>query len=112
MAKSLLKNYFMAIVAVVMIVGFSAFKVVERKNSTAWYEVEEVLSSGDYEVKNLFTGTVHQGQHPLNCATLNNGDMCAIEITLNDPLSDPIGKLLSEVEANPDFDTGESIFRP
>lgn len=40
MAKSLLKNYFMAIVAIVMIVGFSAFKVVENNSAIkmeSWY---------------------------------------------------------------------------
>lgn len=42
MAKSLLKNYFMAIVAVVMIVGFSAFKVVEKKNELYYFDINGV----------------------------------------------------------------------
>lgn len=43
MAKSLLKNYFMAIVAVVMIVGFSAFKVVENNNHNQINTNEDVI---------------------------------------------------------------------
>lgn len=43
MATKLVKNYLMAIVAMVMVVGFSAFKVVENSNTTpqdGWYELD------------------------------------------------------------------------
>lgn len=91
-----LKKYSMAIVAVMMVIGFSAFKVVESFQSApvnGWYELD--ISSNnplDYNdpSKQKLTGTIHSNPEGATCKTDNDKKPCAIHLEFSEEYDGPI----------------------
>lgn len=86
--QKIIKSYMMAIVAVMLVIGFSAFKVVESHNNMLlpqyrWYELIETNST-DPSQQMLVSGTPISPPPETSaedCAkTENNGDFCAVLI--------------------------------
>lgn len=112
MATKLVKNYLMAIVAMVMVAGFSAFKVVERVNSTeqdGWYNIlfddtdpedpdfQEIV---DYEGEDEPTGN--------DCNLTKLFEPCQVELDLTNFISSiPI----TEMTVSQAVDSGAQIIR-
>jgi hypothetical protein len=89
--SKIIKNYFMAIVAVVMVVGFSAFKVVESQNNdpeVGWFAVTP--NSGDPTNPDLYLIGGFQDINPPsgpNCDITNSVDACQVYLDLEDVAS-------------------------
>lgn len=78
----------MAIVAVMMVVGFSAFKVSESKRATYWFTLEKIDSGLPTTPDNMRIVDYLQGFTPpatsfTACALDNNGDLCHIGVDLS-----------------------------
>lgn len=86
--KSLIQKYMMAIVAVMMIVGFSAFKVVETHTNKQsyqyrWYELVETdeTQPGQQMLASGIPISIPPETSEEDCArTDNTGDFCAVLI--------------------------------
>lgn len=93
--KKILKQYMMAIVAVMLVVGFSAFKVVENSSTApqdGWYDVTIDPLDPDNESKQTLSSSL--GDTPpnideFNCAISNSGDRCSIYLTFHGATSVP-----------------------
>ena len=89
MATKLVKNYFMAIVAMVMVVGFSAFKVVDTLTDdpeSGWYEVTidpEYPTDESKQTLSSIPGGIPPNIDEFNCALTNSGYRCSIYLTFH-----------------------------
>lgn len=80
-------KFTMAIVAVVMIVGFSAFKMSETKRATYWYTLEKInpglpTTPDNMRIVDYLSGFTPPQSSFTACALENNGDLCHIGVDL------------------------------
>lgn len=106
----------MAIVAVMMVVGFSAFKVVDTMNDNSdidWYEVGPRVDEEDVlEIKGLYPGVPFNGTDPVECATDNDGTICALELEVGPMAPNLIGVDISTLSNLQDVDEKDSAAHP
>lgn len=106
----------MAIVAVVMIAGFSAFKIADNainSQQPVWYEVgERTDGSGVLEVKSIMSSTPQEGTDPDGCATDNPGEICAIKLALQPTAPNPIGYDVDDIPGLPGVSEEDRAFSP
>src|SRR5690554_6104154 len=97
--KNLIQKYFMAIVAVMMVVGFSAFKVIDTmgvpndKPENGWYNINITDDEVDYdEPWNQTIGTFKSETLDPGCSPLNEEEPCAVYLEF-DNYSGPLNIL-------------------
>lgn len=113
--KTLFNKFMMAMVAVVMVIGFSAFKMVEKSKSsqTDWYEVGPRSDNpAVLEIKGLYSGIPVEGTDSQNCATDNEGEICALLIEVGTMAPDLTGVDISDLSNLNDVEVKEDASFP
>lgn len=113
--NKVIKKYMMAIVAVMLVIGFSAFKVAETVNSvsqTDWYHVGPNDVTSILEVKGIMSAPPLAGEDDDSCATENEGEICAIELKVQSSAPSPIGEPLDNIDNLPGVSKEGSAFSP
>lgn len=108
------KNFGMAMVAILMVVGFSAFKVSEmlKLPTENWYEVgPRVGDPHTLEIKGLFSGTPIEGYDPDGCATDNNATTCALLLEVGPLAPNLVGADISMISSFNDVEEKGSASR-
>ena len=89
-----LKNMATTVIAVAMIIGFSAFKIIESRfaPTTKWYEVTIAPNGSPSDMNDQLIGaetTAPPQTNPSACAIDNSETICKIQLTLADSVSTP-----------------------